>query len=814
MTYVDITTLSKQEQDTAAALISLLPQTFQKSLVTLGAYRGSSISNQRLHAPWDLRLIFLSAEHNNSLLMMRIANPESKIPERIQDSWGRLPSLLKNSYIASGSGNCFILGQEHNIFWSLRKYCEYTLENLVDLSFLENLKSSVSSDCLNIIMQLSELETRLISHSHVTKSNIGVDKSHLCLLDPWMYSISSNTQQNLDATSQDINYVTSLASLFLNLFGSTLDSELIIAFQNVLTSNHQTTSFRDLLVIINNHRSAPASLEKSKVTTDSNQSNQQQEDPAAFSSLSKSTSVAPSGRLISPHLKNSAVEKKLAAQISPDDQEISKSTPISKISRANVLGIQLPNRVINNRVINQKFLSNRGLVFFSIALLVAFLVMLSSKALRFSPSSAELKQMQEDWESNIPKRLEHVAQAALEDQNQAAQDIIELDLLSGNSRAGVNPNFLKVALNELWRDELSSSDKLFTFSISLAGIYRIPSSSLPPLEELHPGVLLSLIGDMSLQSSQGKFDSISVEQFSVLPASYGGVFKGLIKLGITSFSEISARAAARLITGANDSETFDYYINPNLGPEETEQRLALIAAFCEKYPELAKLMLTSLAQRSDYLAERVKWFIEDPIAQWNQIEETSLVYIVLGLMSESIQNFERIVDLLQYPNLRIRDQAKAKLLTMLGKPQLADLLDILTIKPSLLTRSQAIGILAAIRLPAEKVAPFLAHWLESQPDPKVVLQFLLSTRQQLSYESNFVQLANYLAKTDFEVSSKQLPLLLSHPESLARALAFSKLDASKIVDRRLLEAWFKTETSPRLKQQIQIKLNEALQVEK
>lgn len=801
MSYVDLGTLSEQDQRLASTYITLLQQSYKKILVILGVYRGAD--------DWDIRPVFLDPEAENAIFVMRVTKPAANIPEQITQTWNSLPRLLADCYIASGLGTISIENKSQNIYWSLRKYCNQTLDSEIDAEQLIYLNQNASSICINLISQLSELETRVTPHGHLTKSNIGIIDRKLCLLDPWYFTLRTEHRETQDEQLSPRSF----SSLFLNLFGSNLSQELILSLQSALTSSHSNQSFSELFK--SNLKSANLDF-KNNINSNPESKNDILKDPAGTQTIktpqnttNASTLTAPAGRIISPkaNTRVAAIIENPKTNTS-NNQTLDNSLPNSKLGNLySDNHLKTTNKEISSP--NNLF-SNRGAMFFIVALITCLIVMMSARALRFSSSKQDFVIMQEDWESNSPARQKMIAQAALEDADKTAQEIIEADLLAGNSRPGVNPNFIRIAFNKLWRDQLSSKDELFAFSLALAGLYRVSSENLPALEDVHPGVILSLLGDLSLQRGQGKFDSISTDKLSTLPGAYGAVFSSLNKLNIKTFADSSARAAARLITGASDQESFDAFIPPEAAPEQAEERLNSIVPFCEMYPNLAKLILTSLANRQDYLADRVKWFVEDPIAQWNQVDENTLVYISIGLIPENMQNFERIVDLLSYPLSSIRDQAKSRVTEIIGKPFLANLFKIISDNPNVLSRSQVLGLLASTRVSPDKLGPFLGSWLNSNPNPQVVLQFLLACRDQKSYEASFVQLANYLARSELEISINDIGLLLNHPEPLARALAFPRLDPSKIVERKILESWLHKESSPRLKEQIEAKLNSTI----
>lgn len=785
--FSDIAALSESDKSIVATYSDLFLRAIAGSgsstslPITLGVYHGTE--------RWDLRPVFLNPEAGNSLHIFRAATIDQSNEHRLVREFQSLPKFLPDAYRLADAQNVSLEGKEQKICWSVRKFCESTLQDPIDSTAVSAGSVDFSNSCFRLLSQLSALESQGCPHAHLVPSNIGFSDQQLFLLDPWYFAIGARS-----AGAQTALSARTFSSLMINRFASSLSPALIHAFQSTLSAvsdprSEEAAPFTRLFALCQNERHSDI---------------MRQPNPSLPS--------APTGKLIQPRTRkpsetNPPISPEAEQRVRPSDNDVSAEATIVVPQSFSLPPSSAPAPIPEPNADSSPL---RPWIFFFVALSTAILVLWGSRALRLFPSEESLRAMQQDWESNDIVRLKRVAEAALDSDDPNAQQIIERDLLAGGERPGVNAKFMKVAFNELWRNQLNNNDRTFALSLALAGLYRVDSEKLASLESLHPGVVLSLLGDLSLEGGQGKFSNIDTERLAQLPDPYGAAFASLKKLGTENFGDAVARAAARIVSGADDRATFDIFIPANLESSLAEKRLVTIVPFCEMYPNLPSTALAALAERPDTLGERVKWFVSDQIAEWNGAEAKFLLYIVVGLVPDQAKNFERLADLLQFPAAGVRAQAAADLLKNFDSQAFQGLIELLAKPPHPLSRTQTIGLLASLRLSPDKAGPFLGSWLGTNPNPQIVLEVLLALREKKAYDSVFVQLANHLARADFETSPLQLGQLLTHPEPLARALVFPRLDAKRPSDRKILEAWLARENSARLKEQIQVKLNAGL----
>ncbi len=751
LVFFDIDLLNPEAKKFVEDCQRLLAERLSFKLTCLGCYKSSD--------SWDYRPLFVAKSDQNMLLLFRIIKPDSKLNPTLEMAWRNLSSNLSDSYLASGLDDFSHTVTTSRIYWSLRKFYSATLDQLESDSSIN--KSTLVRAIDALFSEIKQLEERLCPHGNLCASNIGFDGQKLFIIDPWIHSSSKKS------ASQNILGPRSLASLLLRVFAQSLPEAGSQALIKFISHDSEAPSFSDLHASWQSVNTKENDLSYNAVKT------------------SEQSLMAPRGRVIKSSELNTAIPKDTVSKVSPENIQ-PEIKAVKKIDVRN----------------------NRSVLFFGIALVTAIFVLFASGYLNFQISSYSEQQLADDWSSDDPQILAELAKSAIVDKDRKVQQFLSLQLLSGENKQGVDSRFLKMAFNPLWFEELSDKDRVFALSAAFSAVYKTPSEALPKLEQLHPALIFSLLGKLRLDNKENSISRLGIEKLLSLPGSYGAVFKGLSEIGFKKLGDLAVHASARILNDNFDETDIRAILSSDLNDDKVLQITSLIAPFSETNPKIAEMIFEYALPAMNQLGSRLRWFAEEPLADWKSVEPKDLLFIALGLVPDTLNQTDKLADLLLFPNQRVRQKAHEKILVILKSPELSELFNMPVVNPTILSRAQIISLVAITQGEPQKAAPFVSSWLSLEPDPAVVLEFLLGTSDRKSFEASTVQLANYLARKDFDISQRQLPLLLSHPEPLARTLAFPRLDPSKELDRRILTAWLETETSPRIKSEIKLKLGQ------
>ena len=113
-----------------------------------------------------------------------------------------------------------------------------------------------------------------------------------------------------------------------------------------------------------------------------------------------------------------------------------------------------------------------------------------------------------------------------------------------------------------------------------------------------------------------------------------------------------------------------------------------------------------------------------------------------------------------------------------------------------LKREETIALVSALKLPIDKRTPFIAAWFNLRPSPNAVVLLLLARTEVGDRDMFNLEGARYLRKSSWKAPLEILTLLAAHPEPLARAIAYGRLDPTKEADRTVLEARRASENDP------------------
>ena len=210
----------------------------------------------------------------------------------------------------------------------------------------------------------------------------------------------------------------------------------------------------------------------------------------------------------------------------------------------------------------------------------------------------------------------------------------------------------------------------------------------------------------------------------------------------------------------------------------------------------------SAIRGSERFAPQIRWFEEDESVGWMASAASQRLAIMMGdLRGLPLQ---QLVDLLRSPLKPLRAEAVRQLSERY--PAEKGALTYLASAISALSRFQTVSLVAALAQTGEAQFSFVQSWFESGPEPEDVLGLLLARANVKELDPFNVEAARYLNLQTIKLSRKQIEQLVTHPEPLARALAYSQLRLSEPSDRKLLESMAQVEPSARLRGELMERL--------
>jgi hypothetical protein len=215
-----------------------------------------------------------------------------------------------------------------------------------------------------------------------------------------------------------------------------------------------------------------------------------------------------------------------------------------------------------------------------------------------------------------------------------------------------------------------------------------------------------------------------------------------------------------------------------------------------------------LVKSSGTLSEVLRWFDGTTLSHWKDVPSAQKLRLAAGVLPPEPLKLEQYADLLQFPVLSVRPEAAAALKQSFFPEGGHSTISLLASPKNRLTRYQNIFLLTALGLDKETRYSFIAKWFEMKPDPQTVLNLVIERRGITQIDPLNIEGARYVSDKNVEISRSQLQKLLMHQEPLARALAYAKLDLTKAVDVQILRKMLKEESSPELKEQIRLKLED------
>ncbi len=415
------------------------------------------------------------------------------------------------------------------------------------------------------------------------------------------------------------------------------------------------------------------------------------------------------------------------------------------------------------------------------------------------------------WTSGQASLMRKVAEAAIIDRDPLAQAVIVQDIMPRNGqkpveRAYIKYSFLKVAFHPSWEAQLTEADRIVALTFGLKELVPNPQVALPPLELAHPGVLLAIAGHLKLDMPIESLASVSLERIAEMGGDIAAAYAELRQAGVMTLADIHARELAHMIAGDASAEMLTSYLPAQDPPDYMLHRLRSLTYVLDVNPRLDGLMHDMIAARSPDFSMTLTWFDADDVAGWSKAPRSLKWKLITGMQIPQQVPLEQLADLLRHPITEVRTIAADILKKNAYAGPRQAIVDIFAAKDVSPSRSQTVMFLTAFHVPSASANPFLAEWFKTQPEVALVSR-LLGATSRLADESYFnIEATRYLMNKDWRGSLAELTTLATHVEALARALAYSELDAAKPEERKILEDAQKSETSPRLKAELEQKL--------
>lgn len=706
---------------------------------------------------WDLRPLILE---RGVITISRFLSP-SMLSSEIRRS--ELKGYVSEIPFISPTSPSPTWRESDGAMWVTRTYYNLVIQ---DEGFLER-PLNRSEAAIQLIRELEKFHQKGRIHGHLTPANIAVDGNNLVIVDPFFHLFDSDGYGTTESSAPEVRSGKK-PSAASDIFG------LGLVLRRVLREEASSDQQRMIDAMIASEPSLrPTFLQIVDAFI-----------PRGAGTATVQTNIAPPTVAETASKVLETPSQPVSVQQIPA-QESSKEVRANSHSRQNWL----------------------------ITLLGALVVVLLFKEqiLQFGASLMTRSRGTDApyevyWRSNQPSLMQQVARAAIDGDSIAELTIID-SVSSGEKNTLIQGALIKKAFNPAWEASLTPEDRALVLKLALSSILPSELKQIPPLADAHPGVLLAVISEMSIEPASKQLVDIPIDKFISLPVPFGSAYEALSKLGITNMGDPSAQSLAHILTGDTSERTISAWIGTNEEVPFTLAKLEILIPLLDAVSGLDEALYKGFVEHSDASGKIFGWFSMDEFAKWSDVSAKDKMLLFAGTLPKRELTFEQKADLLKFPRAGIRERAKAMILEG-GLPEsMAPVLAYLTSKDSQLTRTQTISLLAALGLKADAAFGFVSQWFDTEPQPESVLQILLRRQTADAIDPFNLEAARYLANHEWKASVPDLDLLTHHPEPLARALAYSHLDVAKPEERAIIERMAKSETNERMKSQLQERLS-------
>lgn len=396
-------------------------------------------------------------------------------------------------------------------------------------------------------------------------------------------------------------------------------------------------------------------------------------------------------------------------------------------------------------------------------------------------------EFESEWASHQRPRMLVVARSAILRDDPAAINAITADVLGGANPEGVRNRFLRVALDELWRAQLSDEDVRAAVALSLAQLLPEGARTVPPLRSLHPAILLAIAGETQPLNSGKELQALAIEPLTKLPAPFGPLFSNLQKLGVSTVGHPATIGLAAIATGDTRAEAFEALMTAAVDEPKTRSLLKLVLPVIRENRAASEELFIALRDRGEQLGTLASWFVIEDLAGWSRVPALAKIDIIVDSSTSASLEQAQYADLLRHPAREARAFAVGNLRKKFFPETAEKLLVTLASDANALSREQTIALLAALKPDSSAAGQFVSKWFELKPNPDTVVLLLLARSHADSSDVFNLEAARYLRRNTWQAPLPLLELLVNHPEPLARVLAYGKLNATVAEERLILK---------------------------
>lgn len=707
---------------------------------------------------WDLRPLILESGRLEVLRPLPFETLGSPVLDKTIAALERATAKFDKSFFPSE------LRRTNTHAWLRRLYPHQVLAEAVNPFAVHGLEVEAAV-VLRLLEAFSALFKEGVVHGNVSLSNIGYVNGNLIPLDICYHAVTNANASAVD----DLERLGKIFSLF-KFLGC---SPALVSDLNAIgvPNSEPITTLERLIAKLSAPRSEP-----------------RREAPPAEESTAPPVSVA-RGKIVDARVKGRERPR-------PKVEEIEE--PVEELAPEEFLLESPENAVLGARRARMMLM---GLLFGFAA--IAVYVLSQSNSITFHRSPAEYAAL---WNSNQPEQLKEIIGEALDDPFSDALEVIRKETFAGRTPENVRSEIIKVAFDPQWFGALSETDRRTVLSFALGDLVPSSQRRIAPFAQLHPGVLLALAGMVSIDNAGEMFAGIQLGKFLTLPKPIADSFQVFIDAGITELRDLAPRAYAHLFLGDGTLQVFEKYFIKGKDLEFSRKQMRAIQPVLVRFPAYAKGLADYLTRSDLALATQYDWFEAEQAARWADAPALVRLSLLSGVLPPAELSLEQYIDLLQFPLHEVRKATQDVLIRRFISENYRSLLFVLTSDENKLSRSQMIFLVSALQLPDEEAFAFFARWFNGEPDPDTVFLILLARSRSHKAAPFDIEAARYLIDRQWSASVEELAELVYHPEPLARALAYSRLDPKKPGDLQVLKAQLERESSERMREQIREKL--------
>lgn len=426
-----------------------------------------------------------------------------------------------------------------------------------------------------------------------------------------------------------------------------------------------------------------------------------------------------------------------------------------------------------------------------------YLISFPLRSIFHKQSDAELQdKFEKFWDSGQVPLMQQVVSAALHD-DADAQALLFEKVQSGSSHPAVQSKLFSIALNPLWEDALTDTDRGALITLGMPSLVPPDKRTLPELAQLSPGVLMAIVGNMAIDGNFESLSKVPIERLGSLPSPYGFAFASLQKLGVKTLKDPVAQALCHILTEDSAPSIVLQFLN-DADPAVSIARLQVLTPLFDIFSGLDKKVFDAVS--TDPRGGIFSWYSKDIVAGWGGVAPKDKLLLFAGQFPPKLTQ-EQYLDLLRFPRNNIREKALEALKGLLP-PDYSGLLQYFSSTESDLTRTQTISLVSALGVDSVKTHSFVLQWFDTNPSPNSVARVLIETGTNPKLQAFHIEAARYLVDKEWSVSLPDLARMAGSVEPLARTLAYAKLHVDIPEEREVIRKLAEIEPVSRIKEQL------------